>query len=229
MRILLLSLLISFSLKAVEKTEQDFQELIDNFEETFLGHDELKNNKLVIKRFWKSSKVNAYAYRGPGVWGIKVYGGLYRFPGLDEDGFSLILCHELGHHLAGPPLKKGDWSSFEGQADYWSTHACLKQLWRDEQWYTPTNSEIVSLCYDSHFPALCERIINASLNVTTIFGRKPPSLLKKDPNKVRKSYPFHLEEQCRLDTFVSGALCEEKSCSDNKGAKPRCWFNPKEF
>lgn len=224
--LLIIALFTPSSLVAQDTKKQEFHSLIDRFEQAFESEVGDHGKKLIIKRYWDSPKVNAYAYRKPGIYGIKVYGGLYRFANLQRDGFSLILCHELGHHLAGPPIKKNDWSSFEGQADYWSTHKCLKKLWRYEEAQINTNSKIESLCQSRQDTHLCERIIQASLHVSTLFGKDLPSLFKKDPTKVKYSYPYHLKSQCRLDTFISGALCDKNYCESEEGAKPRCWFNP---
>lgn len=90
---------------------------------------------LSIEGQWDESEVNAHATRdlqdNPV---IIVPGGLARHPLLTEDGLLLILCHELGHFLGGAPkiyreeVKKFSWSSAEGQADYFATSKCFKNL-----------------------------------------------------------------------------------------------------
>ena len=50
---------------------------------------------------------------------------------MTPDGFALVLCHELGHHLAGNPRVQA-WAANEGQSDYFSTQSCARELWSGE-------------------------------------------------------------------------------------------------
>jgi Zn-dependent protease with chaperone function len=54
-----------------------------------------------------------------------MFGGLARDPLVTKDGFSAVICHEIGHHIAGAPRKGFSWASNEGQADYFATTKCL--------------------------------------------------------------------------------------------------------
>jgi len=66
----------------------------------------------------------------------------------------------------------------------------------------------------------------------------------KDEKIVDKTYEKHPNPQCRLDTYVAGALCKTRwnnnlipkdeneadlvSCQNDKyqfGKKPRCWYS----
>lgn len=60
---------------------------------------------------------------------IFVFGGLARVEGMSKDSMAISLCHELGHLLAGPPLKHNG-SSLEGAADSYSTGECLRSYFR---------------------------------------------------------------------------------------------------
>src|SRR5512145_600042 len=58
---------------------------------------------------------------------------------LTRDIAEMLICHELGHFFAGFPFKpilppqvmleKGTYPSAEGQADYFATKTCLRQVW----------------------------------------------------------------------------------------------------
>ena len=70
---------------------------------------------------------------------------------------------------------------------------------------------------------------------------------KPDTKQVETTFPFHTSAQCRLDTYMSGSLCDRpydtttiprqetdlaaSSChpynGETIGVRPRCWFAPK--
>ena len=64
--------------------------------------------RLVVERKWTDGEVNAYAERSPDqrVWGVSMFGGLARHPSITEDAMSLVVCHEIGHHIGGAPKKR---------------------------------------------------------------------------------------------------------------------------
>ena len=62
---------------------------------------------------------------------VIMFGGLARRPEITADGFLLVVCHELGHHLAGYPFID-DWAANEGQADYFATQSCTKNIWQND-------------------------------------------------------------------------------------------------
>jgi hypothetical protein len=50
---------------------------------------------------------------------------------------TLIICHELGHHVGGFPFVSGTpfggyWAATEGQSDYYSTQVCARTMWDKE-------------------------------------------------------------------------------------------------
>jgi hypothetical protein len=71
--------------------------------------------------FWDSSVVNAQAWRLGSRQRVTVYGGLVRHPAITTPGLALMLAHETGHHLGGPPRDPDlRWLTWQGQADYWA-------------------------------------------------------------------------------------------------------------
>ena len=87
--------------------------------------------KLVMNNNWKSSTVNASAQQSGSNWQVNMYGGLARHPLVTVDGFMMVVCHELGHHIGGAPRKGGwgsVWASNEGQADYFAGLKCMRRV-----------------------------------------------------------------------------------------------------
>src|SRR5690606_37692278 len=122
------------SLHANDMTEKEFKATVKNFENFFAPIIEDEHNiELILFNSWSSNTVNAYAEQSRGKWMVTIYGGLARHKAITQDGLTLVLCHELGHHLGGYPKKSTNkWSSAEGQADYYSTAKCLRHFWKEE-------------------------------------------------------------------------------------------------
>jgi Zn-dependent protease with chaperone function len=85
--------------------ESDYNQILDKVQ-SVMGPDIQKrlNKNLIIDRKWTDPTVDAYATRddtdNPV---IVINGGLARHPQMTRDGFLLLVCHELGHHLGGAP------------------------------------------------------------------------------------------------------------------------------
>lgn len=209
------------------------------------------NARLIVRAYWLSPTVNAYASRFGRRWKVTFHGGLFRRPEITADGFSGVVCHELAHHLGGYPTVGGSWASVEGNADYIATLSCLKLLWEGqdlENEEAANNASQIArdLCEEDSDPNLCARIIAAGQSLAELLavagGEPVPSPETPDPTEVDETLPFHPPAQCRLDSYVAGALCSarefdeytipkdeedlgETSCiGDEVGARPRCWF-----
>lgn len=165
--------------------------------ETKVGHSVAsQGGKLKIVVEPGNTQVNARALREGNDWLIVVYGGLIQHPEIDEQALTLILCHELGHHLGGPPTAaRNGWASCEGQADYWSTLQCF-----------------------GHFYPVTEGA-QAALRVAQLYSTQTlnpaPSLESKDPTEVPRIYYGYPSPQCRLDTMMAGLMQQ---------ARPLCWY-----
>ena len=90
--------------------------------------------ELVTIKEWESSHVNAYAFRSQyRANGTLNSSGAYKTPTSNQDGLAAVVCHEIGHHLGGAPIKENSsWSAGEGQADYYATLKCLRRVWQDK-------------------------------------------------------------------------------------------------
>lgn len=222
------------SLLAAEKNKIQFDSLIEKVQVIYAPVVASSGGSLVVNSFWDSNVLNAFADRRGSQWIVEIYGGIYRHEKVTADGLTALLCHELGHHLGSAPFKADiAWMSSEGQADFFSASTCLRQVWANEDNLTAIQSldvpiflkEQCSQAYASETgSALCIRIAMAgfsfvefnrvehgysSENTSVKFETPATSLVGR-----ALTYP---RAQCRLDTFLAGALQQNR---------PLCWYLP---
>ena len=181
---------------------------------------------LRIDRRWASDVVNAGTYRDESNnhWHINLYGGFARHPQITEDGFALVICHEIGHHIGGAPKKLYSqgaiWASTEGQSDYFATLKCLRKVFADDDNISIVDRmevprKVRNECRDSFQSdweaALCMRTSIAGHSVTKVNADSRqvphPDFDVTDPTVVASTSNFHPVPQCRLDTYFQGSLC----------------------
>lgn len=211
-------------------TEAEFNAVIDRFEPIYAPIVSRMGGKLKINRKWTDGTVNASAQQFFGSWNVNMFGGLARHEKITADGFALVLCHELGHHLGGAS-KVGNflmrWASNEGQSDYFATLKCLRIGWlndNNEAIVAKMNAPkfLVDSCNkafgDKAERALCVRGGMAGASVAGLFAamrNKPEAQFNTpDANVVTKTNDAHPAHQCRLDTYFQGALCEKSHNED---------------
>lgn len=203
-------------------TEGEFNSILKKIRSRHLHFFTEMNSKLRIKSDWVDGTVNAFADRDWDVYIIEVYGGLARHPSLSRDGFALLVCHEMGHHLGGAPtgLDSG-WPSIEGQSDYFSTLKCLRRIFADED----NEAAIAGQAIDQVMREKCERVysnrqdqlvclrsslaaLSAARLIHELVGEGPiPQFSTPDQRVVKETDTEHPVAQCRLDTYVAGLLC----------------------
>ncbi len=205
-------------------SEEEFQKAIDEAVALYAPIVQEAGGTLDMKRLWTNATVNASAQRSGKTWIVNMYGGLARHPTITLDGFRLVICHELGHHLGGAPKYGGfgnTWASNEGQADYFSSLKCMRKL------FNPEETEVFAQTQEIEAPlrANCEMVwkekaeINLCLRMG-MAGRSVANLFKElrketkyaqfetpDPAQVKKTSDSHPGTQCRMDTYFQGALC----------------------
>ena len=217
-------------------TEERFNKIIDRVEAVYKPIVKTKGGNLVVQRNWTDGTVNAYASRSGSTWNVAMFGGLARHKFVTDDGFMMVVCHELGHHIGGAP-KKDDrwgmgksWATNEGQADYFGTMKCLRNYFQDED-----NQAVVakmkipavvtakcSTVYKSQEEiAICQRSAMAGYSVGRLFndlsGDGVVDFSKPDAAVVKTTYHNHPASQCRLDTYYQAALCD-KALTDEVSA-----------
>lgn len=260
------NLYISTDIKfAKSLMKKEFNDAINEIESIY--GPILKNEyqaKLVVERKWDDGTVNAYAYRKGAEWHVAMFGGLARHPEITKDGFSAVICHELGHHVGGAPKKRSwrsSWAANEGQADYFATSKCLKLLFETQEQKTidiynqvqkdpeelsakkkcdavPSSSLEAAICYRG---ALAGKSLARLLG--SLSGNANVSFDTPDKSVVAKTYDNHPKAQCRMDTYLQGALCDKDSrerpsqtdasvayCMREdgyaEGIRPLCWYKP---
>lgn len=202
-----------------DMTEERFLELADEAIEAFKPYAAIHGKVLTLDPLWDSTEVNAYAYPTANEMMVEMHGGLARRPEVTEDGFQLVVCHEIGHHLAGfAKYGPNDWAATEGQSDYYASQVCAKEIWKEDiahnamyETIAPDSlkgdcNEVYSSDEERH---LCYRIGMAGHSLATLlaFGDNV-DFDTRDQNVVDSTYPSHPEGQCRLDTYVAGGLCD---------------------
>jgi len=230
--------------------EDVFNKVLDRAEAVYKPIIAAQGGKLAVNRKWTDPTVNASANQSGGTWFINMYGGLARHATITEEGFALVACHEIGHHIGGFPKMRG-WATNEGGADYFSTLKCLRRLLPDT---APEKVDAVAAAAcDEAWPEgvdrnHCKSGAMAGMSVAALFQALRPStpmpdFAKPDPAVVERTDNAHPAAQCRLDTYFQAALClkplaEELSNSDpspgtcteaggfSKGLRPLCWYKP---
>ncbi|MCW8906099.1 MAG: hypothetical protein OQL28_02525 [Sedimenticola sp.] len=213
-----------------------------------------RGERLRIDRLWLDDTEQASAWweedRRGEIAVLRLPGGLARQPIINADAYTLVVCHELGHHLAGPPRV---WKySVEGQADYFGVAECLRRVLprlpeHDAVREETTPGVVLNRCRQVYSSAaerdLCIRSAMAGARLTRYFAHKrhidPPDFERPEALLVRRTERGPPTPQCRLDTYFAAALCNPRQeqvadagpawlCSGNRpespGQRPRCWF-----
>lgn len=202
-------------------SEDEFNRIVDDIITAYKPLAKLHGATLVSNNRWNDSTVNASATQSDDKWIINMYGGLARRPEVTPDGFALVVCHELGHHFAGFPFYGNtDWASSEGQSDYFATQSCARRIWKNQKATNDTyraevrdfERERCDRAWTTEDDrALCYRTVAAGQSLATLLAsmRKgtAPRFETPDSKEVEKTFVGHPEAQCRLDTYLAGAVC----------------------
>jgi len=202
--------------------EEQFHKIIDDVITFFTPVVEAYGVKLEVNKLWDNPTVNASASQDAlkKIWYVNMYGGLARRPEVTPDGFALVVCHELGHHLGGVAFKGEMWASSEGQSDYWATQVCARRLWaRDSFRNRRARNEVdqpAKVACDMAWGTanereLCYRVTEGGMSLAHLLaslgGQPKPKFETPDPRVVTVTSTAHPQAQCRLDTYFAGALC----------------------
>lgn len=207
-------------------TEDEFNDVIDYASAYYVPVVAGFKAKLVFERKWEDSTVNAYASKIGNTWTVAMFGGLARRPEVTADGFALVVCHEIGHHIGGFPFVRATTAN-EGQSDYFATQACARNLWKDDykknaSYASKVNATAKAKCdkaWDSEVERnLCYRVSDAGFSLAKLLGAlnktDVPDFSKPDASKVATTNHSHPKAQCRLDTYLAGGLCDAQFKDD---------------
>jgi len=203
--------------------EAQFNAVLDKIDALYRPILAEKNKTLQINREWDDPTVNASAEQSNDTWIINMYGGLARHATITPDGFAVVACHEMGHHIGGAPKKRwwADWATNEGGADYFAGLRCLRDLFPDEEttkWLAENQVDPVAKTkceelYNTQAEEnLCMRSAMAGMSTALLMQalreeQQPPKFETPDPNQVSRTDDNHPGTQCRLDTYYQSGLC----------------------
>jgi hypothetical protein len=237
-------------------TEERFLSIVKSVSDIYAPIVKAKGGVLSMNNKWTDDTVNASAQRMGSTWVVNMYGGLARHPLTTEDGFALVVCHELGHHIGGAPRKGSSWAANEGQADYFGAMKCLRRVLEKQDNIAAVSKmtvdqEATTSCEmiykNAGEVALCQRVAMAGKSLGSLLGELGGNSNVKfstpDMSIVSKTNDAHPAAQCRLDTYFNGILCDKSYDQDTDnndpkigtciardgykvGPRPLCWYKP---
>ena len=227
-----------------------FNEIMAKAEKIFAPIVANLGGVLDIQGDFTDSTVNAYASREGNTYIVRMFGGLAKRKEITPDGFAMVVCHELSHHIGGIPLYAGEeWASNEGNSDYVASLNCMRKMFADDTTDVKSLDPIaVNKCkavYKGQDLRSCYHILAGAKSCADLLAAlngETVSFGKTSKVVVRKTMDTHPPAICRLQTYVAGALCSAKwddsmipstkeeayrvSCPTGEYARPRCWYAP---
>jgi len=187
----------------------------------------------ILRCSWESDFTNADAGRSRAdpTWYIGIGGGLARLPAMTPEGLTMVLCHEIGHLFGGFPFIREGFTglalpvSVDGQADYFAAQVCVRKIWAQDDnsrnddgiHYRQMIEDNAAAHCDGIYPLqslreLCYKTVFGGMSFVKALGKineqeEVPSVNTPDLNEVGATDNMHPAAQCRLDTFLAGALC----------------------
>jgi hypothetical protein len=207
-------------------TEAEFNQAVSGVQDAFAPVVSAMGNNLSISGDWKSTQLNAGSKEIFSSWQVYITGAIARRPEMTTDAITLILCHEMGHHLGGFPFIPSDfpfqptWAAAEGEADYFSTQVCPHRMWgkavdENAKFRSQVHPFAKTACDASWSTQeqrdLCYRVsVGSEAVIATMAGimNKPlPNFETPDQKIVDKTNVMYPSIQCRMDTLFHGDLC----------------------
>lgn len=217
--------------------QEQFNEVMDIAERIYAPVVAAQGGVLQINRKWTDGTVNASAQQSGNKYILNMYGGLARHETITMDGFALVVCHELGHHLGGAPKLSGwsgSWASNEGQSDYYANLKCLRRVFSDPATAAFTRKSdgdevaiqgCAATFTDPQDREVCVRGAMAGKSVAYLFKMLrsetvTPRFDTPDPKVVSTMLTTHPGTQCRMDTYLQGSLCTRPVSDGLSGTDP---------
>lgn len=209
-------------------TESDYTTVVSKFLMRYFNKVYTATGKpLVIPFEWNSPYFAAFAESKEGYMKISLWGGVARAPGASKSVLAAILCHELGHILGGEPrqtIPGAEWSSIEGQSDFYAAAVCLPDFLRAHPEFAPVVSpEAEQVCQRNKD---CGVVLQTGLDTVRFLQAysyrefTPVSIFHSEKPAEKLILNTYPSDQCRMDTFIEGARCQlGVTCR-----APRCWL-----
>ncbi len=219
--IVIFILVLSTQVFSIERNKADslINEIMTSFKSEIDQRLKELSVDLKIKSDWNDSSFNAYAFINELSANLVFKGGLLE---LSVNEFSAVVCHELGHLIAGGIMTESR-SYSEGASDYFMTSKCLRRLLtrgiiplvNSDQ---AINQKCIKTVKETKESAVCASSLSTSLNLAhLLYEDSTFSLETKSTDIALSTYLHYPDEKCRVEIFMNGAL----------GLRPpRCWFHP---
>ncbi len=236
-------------------TQDEYNEILAKFMDYYGPIVQARGGELELTDSWDDSMVNGFARRQDNKWIVSALGGYARHPLATKDAFAFLMCHEMGHHLGGTPTYPATsipWASAEGQADYYATLKCMRVMFAGED----NETAVTRLNPPQFLRDSCERQFTDRLDqllcvrgamggyaMTQIWENGSGTFQFDTPSseKVNRTSHWHPENQCRIDTYFQGSMCEVSASVDVSGTdalagtcnasaghavgfRPGCWY-----
>ena len=208
----------------LERSQKISQDFLKQFESRVTS----KGLQFSVKIDWDINWFSAHANFEKKSSSLVLWGGFLRAPGMNEVIIATTLCHELGHLIAGPPLQTisaEDNVATEGQSDFFAG-ACLAEFaQKHPEYFKVLSPEVRAYCLNDFN---CSVALEGGLQTVRFmqkWGFEP-----YEPVRLQKSAPpvktfvanIYPENQCRLDSFKTRALCLKNSTQNCQ--PPSCWW-----
>lgn len=210
-------------------TEQDLNQMLREFEDEFGPEVKRLGYSLRWRARWESPWFGAGSQVEGKEFQIHLWGGMIRAPGMTQDALLLTICHEFGHLLGGDPKQRivgAEWSSVEGQSDYWAARHCFPRMMIRVPGgrMSLESRQVCRVRKAAPDDEDCAREVEAYLDFSRFFQRwsfrkyVPVSPRERDKSKPRVVPVGYPSDQCRLDTFLDAKFCAQGAC------RPVCWY-----
>jgi hypothetical protein len=204
-------------------TEAQSSDILSRLSALFSQDVAARGGRLDIQEL-DTDQFDAFADETPdGDFQVRLTKGVRFQENMSVDGYTLIACHEIGHHIGGFPIFTDAVMSVEGEADYFGNLKCMRRylasLAPNELFNSPAPSlNLIARCTQKFSNAtdirVCARSLQASVDLGEVLdvmsGLKvvPGRLDTPDSSVVSETFEDHPATQCRVDIYRAGALCE---------------------
>jgi len=150
---------------------------------------------LQLEANWESPYFGAGVSLYDNAFHLMILGGTTRLAEFTEDAYAAVVCHEIGHIIAGEPhqtISGAEWSSSEGQSDFFAASVCLPRYFKS------LNEKNISA-----------RIEKAGFDMMNSFRKFDSNSIDKSLSRTRAALPATKETlinkypsvQCRYEHF----------------------------
>lgn len=161
---------------------------------------------LQLEAKWESPYFGAGVSLYENSFHLMILGGTTRLAEFTADAYAAVVCHEIGHIIAGEPhqtISGAEWSSSEGQADFFAASVCLPRYFKS------LNEENIS-----------SRVEKAGFEMMNSFRKFDSNSIDKTLSKTRANLPA--TKETLINTYPS-IQCRYENFRD-PSKRAACWY-----